>query len=58
MRNSLEERMHEYLREQGTGYRRQLSPLLSPLFPLKENHPCNPKFLKRPPPHGSVSTRT
>jgi hypothetical protein len=54
MRNGLEERMHEYLKEQGTGAQGSVSliPMPSPSSPLKENHPCNPKLLKHPPPRG------
>jgi hypothetical protein len=68
MRNGLEERMHEYIRELATDHGRRTAagrPRLPsivnrPFFSTfhQGEPPCNPKFLKHPPPRGSVFTRT
>jgi hypothetical protein len=48
MRNGLEERMHEYLREQGTGDRRQPVPFALSPIPSQGESPMQPQVPETP----------
>jgi hypothetical protein len=48
MRNGLEERMHEYLREQGVGYRGQPAPFALSPIPSQGESPMQPQVPETP----------